>query len=606
MIKINIITRCTRPSNLRKIKNSIFRTKEFEIAWWVGFDTSILKDIDADILSEIQDSNTHILFINGIDGDFGHSIINTIIDKISDGFIYILDDDNILHEDFYEKIKSSIDLNPEKIGFIFSQRVDGKDWSGLQIRLASPENTKVQHIDMSQFLISRDLISDSRLESMNYKADGVFIEKLFNDNKDKFLFIQDILSYYNYLSDAKYSSSPRIIYIGQGNPELKTFRIADWESNDLNILYRENDNNIVNDIINFNPDAILTTGNWEQYQQLGIQSSEIRKKWINVSTVDGSSGESIYQCAMHNILNMDKSDLISYFTPAYNIGSKILTTYQSLKNQTYPNWEWILVNDSTDGGKTLKIIEKLAESDARIKIYDFRKKSGGIVGESKYRAAGLCNGEVIAELDHDDYLMPECTKMILDASTKYPDAGFFYTDCVEMDSNWNSPKFYGDGFAFGYGHYREETHLGIKMNVAESFNINPKTIRHIVGVPNHIRAWRRSEYLKIGGYNRNLTIADDFELVVRTFLSTKMVRIPQLGYLQFIHESGSNTHNLSRADIQRRVRTIGEYYNKKIFDRFSELGIEDWAYLENPSSPLSTPSRFGQQEGRSNIIFGEE
>lgn len=175
-----------------------------------------------------------------------------------------------------------------------------------------------------------------------------------------------------------------------------------------------------------------------------------------------------------------------------------------------------------------------------------------------------------------------------------------------MDSNWNSPKFYGDGFAFGYGHYREETHLGIKMNVAESFNINPKTIRHIVGVPNHIRAWRRSEYLKIGGYNRNLTIADDFELVVRTFLSTKMVRIPQLGYLQFIHESGSNTHNLSRADIQRRVRTIGEYYNKKIFDRFSELGIEDWAYLENPSSPLSTPSRFGQQEGRSNIIFGEE
>ena len=66
----------------------------------------------------------------------------------------------------------------------------------------------------------------------------------------------------------------------------------------------------------------------------------------------------------------------------------------------------MIVNDSTDGGKTLKIAEELASNDHRIKLHDFRKKSGGVVGESKYRAAVLCGGEILAELDHDDYLMP--------------------------------------------------------------------------------------------------------------------------------------------------------------------------------------------------------
>lgn len=604
MIKINIITRCTRPEYLEEVRKSIFtNSQSFDITWWIGFDTLVLKDIDAEILSELQDENTRLIFIKGEDDDFGHNILNKIIDKIKDGFVYILDDDNIIHENFYKKIYEFVAENPSKKGFILSQQVDGKDWSGVQVRIADPENTKVQKIDMSQFMVSRDLFGTYRFDPMNYKADGILIEKIFQDHPEDFVFIRDILSYYNYLSKKTYSSSPRILYIGNGTPDLKSFRIADWESNDLKIIHRETDENIVEDIRKFNPDAILTIGGWQKYPNLGSQPAEIRKKWIDRPTLDPECGEAIYQCAMHNILNLDKSDLISYFTPVYNTGNKILLTYQSLKNQTYSNWEWVIVNDSTDGGKTLKIAEEISKSDVRIKVYDFREKSGGIVGESKYRAAALCNGEIVAELDHDDYLMPECTQMVLDASKKYPDAGFFYTDCVELDSNWNSPKFYGDGFAFGYGHYREEVHLGIKMNVAESFNINPKTIRHIVGVPNHLRAWRRADYLKIGGYNRGLTIADDYELVVRTFLSTKMVRIPYLGYLQFIHESGNNTHNLSRADIQRRVRTIADFYNERIFERFTELGVEDWAYLGNPVYPLNTPSRFGQEEGRSNMIY---
>lgn len=607
-MKLNIITRCTRLNYIRDVMGSIFNQShnEIDVKWWLVFDIRNLKEIDTQFLRDVSDINCDVSYYIGDEGDFGHQLINKTIDKIDSGWIYVLDDDNLLHENFYQRLVEIIKENPRKRAIVFSQKVDGKDFSGLDIRIGSPENCKVSHIDMAQFVVRRDLFGDSyRILPMMYVADGLMIEKMFNENKNDFYFIDEVLCYYNKLSGSNWVSSPRVLYIGDDKPELKSFTIADWESSHLNVLYKENDSDLQKVLNDFNPNSIIIVGDIDKAKNILQQPPDIRRRAFHFQNPVENIGESAYQVAMNWILNLDRRDTVSYFTPIYNTGEKLRLAYQSLVNQTVNNWEWVLVNDSTDGGKTLKIAEELASNDNRIKLYDFRKKSGGVVGESKYRAATLCGGEILAEFDHDDYLMPDCTEMLLKASEKFPEAGFFYTDCVELTSNWESPKFYGEGFAFGYGTYKEEMHFGRLFNVAESFNINPKTIRHIVGVPNHVRAWRRNVYMRIGGHNRNLTIADDFELVIRTFLDTIFVRIPKLGYLQFIHDTGSNTHNLSRADIQRRVRTIGDYYNLKIKDRFHELGVNDWAYEGNPHFPLNTPSRFGQDEERVNLIYEE-
>ena len=603
MIKLNIITRCTRPNQLLKVKDSIFKTIHFDIKWWVVFDTRVIKDIDADFLSDLQLLGGEALYFKGENGDYGHTLLSKTIDRIKDGFVYFLDDDNIVHENFYDKIYKSIKENPEKKGFIFSQKVGGKDWTGLDIREANPENTRVQHIDMAQFLLSRDLIGDTRFIPGDYKADGYFIEKIYNENKNDFFFIEEPLCYYNWLKTTS-NFTPKILFIGKDEPTLKSWKATDYESDDLRVFYRKDDSDLQQTLKEVNPDAIITNSEqWQDFPQLSVQPGDIRSRWIHVKDLDGNTGEHAYQCAMSYILN-NNSDLVSYFTPIYNIGEKLKQTYQSLRNQNNPNWEWVLVNDSTDGGVTLKVAEELAMNDNRVKVYDFREKSGGIVGESKYRAACLTRGDIIAEFDHDDYLLPTCTDTLFNAYKRYPDCGFYYTDCVEIDNGWNSLT-YGDGFAFGYGHYRDEVVFDRVMKVAMSFNINPKTIRHIVGVPNHIRAWKRDVYFKAGAHNRRLSIADDYELLVRTFLVTKLLRIPKLEYLQFIHNDGGNTHNISRADIQRRVRTIAHYYNEKIKARFEELGLKDWAYEGNPQNPTWVDSRFGQDEGYANLVWEE-
>ena len=511
-----------------------------------------------------------------------------------------VDDDSILHPEYYDGISYIIKNFPFGKIFITSQQVDGRDFTGLDIRAASPENTRYQGVDIAQITFDCSVFKHYNFTG-HHSADGFLIEKIYKEQPDWFIWDNKVLSYYNYLETKPSAKIPKVLLISNELVELKSYKAADYEDDSLNTIQLQNDEDINRTIASLKPDAIVTiSDDWRNFPNLSKLPLQIRNKWITLPSVDENTGQIAYQCAMENILKNDTSQLISYFTPAYNTGTTLCRTYNSLLNQTYNNWEWVIVNDSTDGGKTLKIAEQIAKNDPRVKVYDFREKSNGIIGEVKYRAAMLCNGYILAELDHDDYLTSNCTELLYNASQKHPEIGFFYSDSAEINENHDSLH-YEPGFAFGYGYYESINVDGITYDSCISPNINPKTIRHIVGVPNHVRAWRRNVYHQIGGHNRALSVADDYELIIRTFLHTEMMRIPTLCYLQHIHST--NTTDISRKDIQRRVRTIMYYYNERIAERFKQLGVEDYCYIENPNAPLNVESRFGSQENYVNKIY---
>jgi len=398
---------------------------------------------------------------------------------------------------------------------------------------------------------------------------------------------------------------PKILFIGDEEPELKSIQNEIYEDSSLEVKYIKNDNNIDKILASYKPDSIITIGkNDKDYKNLFNNTFDIRKKWVNLNKTNEYTGNIAYNSAMHQILMQDNTRTISYFTPTFNIKLKLYDTYKSLVNQTYKDWEWVIVDDSNDNGETLKIAKNIASLDHRVKVYSFEEKSGNIIGEVKYRAATLCRGFILAELDHDDLLTEKCTEYLFKASQIFPDAGFFYTDLAEINQYWQSQT-YEKPFALWYGDYRKVNYNEYNWDVVIQPNINPKTIRHIVSVPNHVRAWRRDVYFQIGSHNRDLSIADDYELIVRTFLHTKMCKIAELGYIQFLHNDGEaqNSHDIARADIQRRVKTIMYHYNDRIAKRFEELGAEDYAYNTNKDNPLDVASRFGDDENYVNYIY---
>ena len=296
--------------------------------------------------------------------------------------------------------------------------------------------------------------------------------------------------------------------------------------------------------------------------------------------------------------------MISVFTPTYQTGDKIEKPFRSLMSQTYHNFEWILFDDSSDNGKTFNRLSEVADRDGRIRLYKESKHSGRI-GTVKRSACGLARGDILVELDHDDELTPKALQWVAEAFNAHPESSFLYTDFAECFED-GSPVVYGNGWGLGYGSYREETHGGIKYQVVNAPNLNDRTIRHIIAAPNHIRAWRKNFYDSIGGHSDLLHVADDYELCVRSFLSTRVTRVNKLCYIQYRNTDGSGNTSLGirNKEIQRLVRYISIAYDRQIHDRLLELGVEDTVWKEGVPSfyrLLQVPNP--RQESHCSIIY---
>ena len=91
--------------------------------------------------------------------------------------------------------------------------------------------------------------------------------------------------------------------------------------------------------------------------------------------------------------------LVSIITPVYNSQDYLEETILSVLNQTYSNWELLLINDcSTDN--SYEIIKKYLEKDKRIKYLKNDKNSGPAI--TRNRGIKEAKGEYIAFLDSDD------------------------------------------------------------------------------------------------------------------------------------------------------------------------------------------------------------
>lgn len=264
--------------------------------------------------------------------------------------------------------------------------------------------------------------------------------------------------------------------------------------------------------------------------------------------------------------------LVSIFTTTYRSRDRILRPYRSLLSQTYENWEWIIVDDSGDDDETyIKHIVPL--SDSRVRKYRQEKRCG-YIGSVKRFAASLCLGEIIMEVDHDDDLTPKCLEWFVKGFKENPECGFAFGEACEVTEKTHQSRWYGWDFAFGYGLYWRQwvSSLNAWQNVPRTADLNRKTIQHLAGLPNHPRVWTKWCYQAAGGHRPGLSVADDYDLLIRSFLITRFLRIPHLCYLQYIND-GRDNHTVHRnKSIQLLVDYLFTYYCDRIQTKWKELG----------------------------------
>lgn len=279
---------------------------------------------------------------------------------------------------------------------------------------------------------------------------------------------------------------------------------------------------------------------------------------------------------------------ISVFTAAHDADEGILVPARSVLAQSEEAWEWVIVEDSRSEASATRIRELEGSPEARGRIRLQTRSGDGSIGAAKRAAASLCTTGVLVELDHDDELRPDALALVLAAFDTHPELDFLCSDWVDLlVGEGEEPEactLYPDGWGFGLGAYASEVLEGHRVPVALSPALNWETVRHIVSMPNHLRAWRTAFYRSIGGHDPALPVGDDYELLARTFIAGRMGRLPHPLYVQRHERSGGSASRARNREIQARVAETAERLRDELDDRCLELGA-----IPSPVDPLTGP-----------------
>lgn len=326
----------------------------------------------------------------------------------------------------------------------------------------------------------------------------------------------------------------------------------------------------------------LTIGDVDWNKYLSRFSFHSRKRWVHRDNFSGWSMNELSFCYFVSSFGHGGDEmhpLISVYTTTFHSGDKILRPYESLQAQTYKNWEWIIWDDSKDE-KTYHELLELQKKDIRIQVYRAPQHSG-YIGEMKRRCCGVARGKWLVEIDHDDRISPILLERIVQVDKEHPETDFIYSEyALVREDTLTDTDYGGDYYGFGYGGFINQWSSDGKTEryylLLTTPTINPRTTRYIVGVPNHVRVWKRSFYQKIHEYNPNLPVVDDYELLLRTFLESKnWVRLADCLYFQYQNSGGNNfTYHRNRL-IQYITQWSAYLYESKIHKRFEELGWKD-------------------------------
>ena len=122
---------------------------------------------------------------------------------------------------------------------------------------------------------------------------------------------------------------------------------------------------------------------------------------------------------------------VSIVTPYYNSGKHFEETFRCVINQTFEDYEWIIVNDGSTNEEDVNILEEFAKKDARIRV--LHQENGG-QSKAKNHAIKESNTDIIVFLDADDLVEPFYVEYLYKALEHHPQAGWSYMDLVGFEA----------------------------------------------------------------------------------------------------------------------------------------------------------------------------
>lgn len=235
---------------------------------------------------------------------------------------------------------------------------------------------------------------------------------------------------------------------------------------------------------------------------------------------------------------------ISVLTPIYNTNSTHLREMiESVLNQTFTDFEFLILNDSPDNVEIEKIVLKYAHTDKRIKYFQNKTNMG--ITPSRNKLLNMARGEYIAIFDHDDISVPTRFEQEVAYLDAHPNVG--------VVSGWL--QYFGDSNDLVKN---PETDVEIKTWL--TFNCfvahTAAMIRKSVLTDNNIE------------YEQEFTPAEDYQLWYRLMGVTQFYNIPDVLVKYRWHATNTSALQDSKREQARKLinlemrTTYPEYWHE--------------------------------------------
>lgn len=212
----------------------------------------------------------------------------------------------------------------------------------------------------------------------------------------------------------------------------------------------------------------------------------------------------------------NKSPKVSVLTPIYNTNPQHLREMiESVLNQTFDDFEFLILNDSPDNTEIENIVKEYAAKDKRIKYFKNEKNIG--ISDSRNKLMELAAGEYIAIVDHDDISLPDRFIQQVDFLDKNPHIG--------VVSGWI--EYYIEGKRTGKYWQTVEHNIKIKERLTVNCEVCHPTamIRRSVLIENNIK------------YEAKYSPCEDYIMWIRLFDKTRFYNIQNPLLLYRMHDN---------------------------------------------------------------------
>lgn len=290
------------------------------------------------------------------------------------------------------------------------------------------------------------------------------------------------------------------------------------------------------------------------YEKATHKDQKDYERWLERHKIT----ETIREAQKETVFN--KQPCFSIVVPLYKTQEKYLKELlESIKGQTYSNWELCLSDGSGLDSPLKEVLKELEYSDSRIKVIS--SKESLKIAENTNAAIDIATGDYIVFADHDDILsvdaLYECTKCI----NENQEVDMIYSD---------EDKVSMDGQTYFEPHFKPDLNVDLLCSV--------NYFCHLVVV-------KRQLLEQAGNLNGEYNGAQDYDFVLRCVEKTDAVyHIPKILYHWRAHmDSTAENPESKRYAFEAGRRAIQKHYER--------IGLKD-AYVEETAYPGTYRTRY--------------